>query len=975
MKEKKEGIEFVKWFSELNKDSGNVAGGKGANLAEIYNLKIPVPPGFVVTAQAYDYFLEKGNLKEQIKKLLIGLDYEDTEKLNEITKQIRDLILKTEFPKEIEEEVLEDYEILDVGDLKEAKGEALDILKSSAEPIFVAVRSSATAEDLADASFAGQQDSFVNIKGNSDLMLHIKKCFASLFTARATYYRNKKGFEHEKVSLAVVVQKMVDSDKSGVIFSKDPSHKNDNIIIEAVWGLGEGIVSGRITPDKYVVSQEIEITDKKIANKKIAITRDSGGNQEIVKLREEKSKHQVLKNYEITKLAEIAQKLEEHYQKPQDIEFAIENDEIFIVQTRPVTTIESRVEKNSRDIKGEVILQGLGASPGIASGKIKIIHDLKDLKNIIQGDILVTTMTNPDMVVSMQKSAAIVTDEGGLTAHAAIVSREMGIPAVVGTQDATTKLKEGEIITVDGSSGKVYKGKVAETEKKEVLPVTAETKTKLKVIVDLPSFAERAAKTKLRQVGLTRVEGIIAEGGKHPLYFLKKKQIQDYEDLIYKGIKDIAEYFDEIWVRTSDIRTDEFENLEGAPKEVEANPMLGMHGIRFGIKYPDILKAELKAMKKVAEGKKKMGILMPQVISLEELKTVKQFLKEIEFNDAKVGIMIETPAAVQLIKDFCEEGIDFISFGTNDLTQYMLAVDRGNEEVQHLFNEMNPSVLYQLAFVIRVCKRYKVETSICGQAGSKKEMVKFLVEKEIDSISVNADMAKEISDYIAELEKELVKGTDEEPRKYQAEKREDESQESKSIEDNVDSNNLGEGEARVEGRGTNNEILPEQEFVRPQNIPKEQTNELSEQLPSQEYETDTNKAVEKIEEEKQEYLQEQNSNSEGDNSFGGGASDFAREPQNQDEQSQELDGTPATEPKEEPIQKSKQEEEEFPVIPSSQEEFKSQEYETDTNKAVEKIEEEKQEYLQDQNYNNKPEEESIQEPDEEDDKDQILDIF
>ncbi|MCK4647749.1 phosphoenolpyruvate synthase, partial [Candidatus Pacearchaeota archaeon] len=673
MEEKKGAVEFIKWFSELDKNSGNIAGGKGANLAEIYNLKIPVPPGFVVTAQAYEYFIEKAGLKEQIQKLLEGIDYEDTEKLNETTKEIRDCILNAKLPKEMQEEILENYSILDVKDLKDVRSGALDILKSSAEPIFVAVRSSATAEDLADASFAGQQDSFVNVKGQNNLIIHIKKCFASLFTARATYYRNKKGFEHSKVSLAVVVQKMVDSDKSGVIFSKDPSYKNENAIIEAVWGLGEGIVSGKITPDKYIVSPDLEILDKKIADKKIAITRDSGGNKEVVKLNEEKSKHQVLKDFEIIKLTEIALKLEEHYQKPQDIEFAIENEEIYIVQTRPVTTLEKRIEKGG-EIKGEIILEGLGASPGIASGKIKIIHDLKELKKIEKGDILVTTMTNPDMVVTMQKSAAIVTDEGGLTAHAAIISREMGIPAVVGTQEATTKLKEGEIITVDGTNGKIYKGKVAETQQKEVLPITAQTKTKLKVIVDLPSFAERAAKSEIKHVGLTRIEGIIAESGKHPLYFLEKKDIKSYEDLIFKGIESIAKYFDEIWVRTSDIRTDEFQNLEGAPKEVEPNPMLGMHGIRFGIKYPEILKAELKAMKRVSQEGKKIGILMPQVISVDELKKVKEFLKEIEFNDAKVGIMIETPAAVQLIRDFCEEKIDFISFGTNDLTQYMLAL-------------------------------------------------------------------------------------------------------------------------------------------------------------------------------------------------------------------------------------------------------------------------------------------------------------
>jgi len=764
-KEVKNKPEFVKWFSELNKDSKSIAGGKGANLAEIYNLKIPVPPGFVVTAQAYDYFIKKAGIKDKISKFLEQIDYEDTKKLDEITKQIREHILKSDFPKEIETEIIEAYEALDAPKIDLRKSSALDVLKSSKEPLFVAVRSSATAEDLEGASFAGQQDSFVNVKGNSELIKKIKECFASLFTSRATYYRHKKGFKHEETSLAVVVQKMVNSDKSGVIFSKDPTNKSDDIIIEAGWGLGEGIVSGKITPDRYVISQELKIIDKKISDKKIAITRDSGGNKSVVKLTEEKSKHQVLKNYEITKLAEIAIQVEEHYKKPQDIEFAIESGEIFIVQTRPITTLEKRIEKDTKQIQGEVILTGLAASPGIASGKTKIIENLEDLDKIKQGDILVTKMTNPDMVVTMQKSAAIVTDEGGMTAHAAIVSREMGIPCVVGTQEATTRLKENETITVDGFTGKIYKGKTSETIQKEVLPVTTETKTKIKVIVDLPTFAKRSAKSGIKQVGLTRIEGIIAESGKHPNYFLKQNKIQDYEEIIYQGIHGIAKYFDEIWVRTSDIRSDEFSNLEGAPKDKEANPMLGMHGIRFSLKYPEILKAELKALKRVSDEEKKIGFLLPQLISVEELKQVKQMLKDINFTQAKPGVMIETPAAVQLIKEICKEGIDFISFGTNDLTQYILAVDRGNQEVQNLFNEMHPAVLHQLEYVIRVCKRHKVESSICGQAASKKEMVKFLVEKGIDSISVNADMASEIAKYIAEIERQ--KG--EEPRQYQPE--------------------------------------------------------------------------------------------------------------------------------------------------------------------------------------------------------------
>jgi len=335
----------------------------------------------------------------------------------------------------------------------------------------------------------------------------------------------------------------------------------------------------------------------------------------------------------------------------------------------------------------------------------------------------------------------------------------MGIPAVVGTQDATSKLKEGEIITVNGFTGNIFKGKVSENVQKEIKPVTQKTKTEIKVIVDLPSFAERAAKTNLKKVGLARLEGVIAESGKHPEFFLQNKNLQEYEEIIFKGMETLSKPFKEIWVRTSDIRSDEFANLEGAPKEKEANPMLGMHGIRYGLKNPELLKSELRALKRVSEQGKKIGIMIPQVISVEELKQTKKLLHEIKFTGAKVGIMVETPAAVQLIREFCEEGLDFISFGTNDLTQYILAVDRGNKKVQELFNEMHPAVLHQLEYVLRVCSRNNVETSICGQAGSKKEMVKFLVERGIDSISVNADVAAEIAEYVAKLESQSQEET------------------------------------------------------------------------------------------------------------------------------------------------------------------------------------------------------------------------
>ena len=752
--EKSDKEEYVKWFSELSNKDIAIAGGKGASLAEMYNHKFPVPPAFIITAQAFDYFLLKNGIKDKIKEIIESIETEDTKELEKKSKEIRSLVEHQEMPEDLKGEIIESYHILGTEKINKTgvSRDALSLLKNSYEPIFISVRSSATAEDLVDASFAGQQESFLNVKGDRALIDYVKRCFSSLFTPRAIYYRHKKGFDKVNTLLAVVVQKMIDSEKSGVIFSKDPTNQSDNIIIEAVYGLGEGIVSGRINPDNYSISRDLELKNVKIADKKIAITRDSSGRNTIVKLNSEKSKTRILSNGKLIELANYALRLEEHYKKPQDIEFAIEEDTIYIVQSRPITTLgEKKIQK---EISGKVILTGQGASPGIGVGVVKIIKNLEDLDRIKKGDVLVTEMTNPDMVVSMQRSVAIVTDEGGLTSHAAIVSREMGIPAVVGTREATSLLKDGMKITVDGLNGKVYEGEVAETQFAEVKPVVKTEKIKL--ILDLPEFAERAAQSEIDSVGLLRLEGIIASSGKHPVQFEKENKLNEYEEILRKGIEKIATHFNSIWVRTSDIRTDEFDLLKGAP-EKELNPMLGFHGIRFSLKHPKILDAELMAISKVAEkhSHKKFGVMIPQLISVEEVIDTKKYFEKHKIHNMVFGVMIETPAAVQIIEEICKEGISFISFGTNDLTQFTLALDRGNEYVQYLYNELHPAIFSQIKKVIETCKMYNVETSICGQAGSRKEMAEFLFRNGIDSISVNADAAHDISVLIKQLEEEM----------------------------------------------------------------------------------------------------------------------------------------------------------------------------------------------------------------------------
>ncbi|MEK6872466.1 MAG: phosphoenolpyruvate synthase [Nanoarchaeota archaeon] len=749
---------FIKWFSEINNKDVKIVGGKGASLGEMFNNSFPVPAGFVITAQAYEYFVNQ--IQERIKKIIEKTNVENTEELNKSSGEIRTLIEKQGLPKELRDEIIEAYRILSTEKISNygINENALNILRTSKEPIFVSVRSSATTEDLADASFAGQQESFLNIKGESNLIEYIKKCFSSLYTPRAIYYRNKKGFF--KSSIAVVIQKMINSEKSGVVFSKDPIKQTEDIVIEAVFGLGEGIVSGKINPDYCLVSRELKIKELKVANKKIAIVRTGSGENEIVKLSEEKSMKQVLTTSEILEIVDYALKLEEHYKKPQDIEFAVESGEVFIIQSRPITTLGKKyesLESKGNELKGNVILQGLAASPGIGVGIVKIIRNVEDLVKIKKGDILVTKMTNPDMVVSMQKSMAIVTDDGGITSHAAIVSREMGIPAVVGTNEATKILKEGMKITVDGFNGIVYEGEVSESKSVEIKKVVETKRIKLKVILDLPDFAYRAAETGINSVGLLRLEGIIASSGKHPLLFEKEDNLLEYSKLLENGIHKIAQYFNSIWIRTSDIRTDEFSSLQGAP-EKEINPMLGFHGVRFSLKHPKILMVELEAIKNVALNfpEKKFGVMFPQIINIDEVKKAKEYFEKFKTSNMEIGVMIETPASVQIIESISDL-VNFVSFGTNDLTQYTLAVDRGEENVQYLYDDFHPAIFSQIKKVIDVCRRKRVETSICGQAGSKKEMVEFLFRKGINSISVNADAAHEISLFIKSLEDEWEK--------------------------------------------------------------------------------------------------------------------------------------------------------------------------------------------------------------------------
>ncbi len=768
---------YIKWFKDISKEDVAIAGGKGANLGEMWNNGFPVPNGFVIVAQAYRDFLNENKLDKKIYAKLENINYEDTAHLEKVAKEIQGMISAGKVSEDLKEEIEAAYSMFDTVPGLHKNKLAERLLLAGRDPPFVAVRSSATAEDLPQASFAGQQATFLNVKGKTNLTKAVRDCWASLYTGRAIYYRQKNGFPHEKVALCVVVQRQVNSEKSGIMFSINPATNNEKqIVIEAIYGLGEAVVSGSVSPNTYIVDKDFEkVLETDRPKQDFLLTRDESGNMLKKNLTDKQNETQVLNEKEISILVRLGKKSEAHYKFPQDMEWAIEGGRIYIVQTRPVTTLHKTESPLKEEAEAaEAMLQGLGASPGIASGAVKIVSSVDDLDKVEKGDVLVAQMTNPDYVPAMQRAVAIVTDAGGITSHAAIVSREMGIPAVVGTKEATTKLKDGDLITVDGHSGKVFMGKIAiqppeEAEKK----ITTEpeervlTQTKIKVNIELPISSERAAATGADGIGLLRLEGIIASGKVHPAKYLRDRRLDEYEQLIYDGVKEIVSHFSgkPVWVRTSDIRTDEFTELEGGEDEPkESNPMIGWHGIRRSLDCPDLLKAEFSAIKKLYdEGFKKLGIMLPFVISVDELRQAKQILSEVWFGDRasaalpiEFGVMVETPAAVLIIEYLCKEGIDFISFGTNDLTQTILGVDRGNENIAKLYSEKHPAVLRAIEHVIKVCKLHGVKTSVCGQAGSDMEMAQMLFNFGIDSISANIDAVAKIRKKIHELEAERL---------------------------------------------------------------------------------------------------------------------------------------------------------------------------------------------------------------------------
>ena len=739
---------FVLEPKNLSKDDVGQVGGKAANLAEMINAEFPVPEAFFVTVEAYEKFLEHNELKKEIKKIIKNINYSDIKSLNQASESIKKLILEGEIPEEMKDIIIAAYRRL-------YGGPEIDIafIKPLEQP-FVSVRSSGVSEDAVGASSAGQYETFLNVKGDNKVIENIKKCWASLYTSRVIYYRQKHNQPQES-SIGVVVQRMVNSEKSGVAFTVDPTNPvkgANHIVIEACWGLGETLVQGEVEPDRYIVDKNTgDILEKHIGEKKLETVRDLTTDLTMKKeVPASRINEQVLTDYEVVALAAYCKKIEQHYRRPQDTEWAVERKKIYILQTRAVTTLE---EKETEEVHGTPILEGYGASPGVATGIVKIVSNMDELEKIQKGDVLVTRMTNPDFVVAMEKSAAIITDEGGITSHAAIVSRELGVPCVIATKTATKDLKEGMKITVDASHGKIYSGEI-EIEQEEKEKVEIKTKTQVKVNLAFPKTVERGKHAD--GVGLLRLEHMLTKAGMHPIEYIRAGRKDELIEIIAEGVGTVAKamYPKPVWVRSLDARTDEFRNMQGGENEPrEDNPMLGWHGIRRSLDEPEILKAELESLKMLYEkGLDNVVWEIPFTIDVSELRKAKEIAREIGAPD-KFGIMVETPACALTIEEYCKEGIVFASFGSNDLTQTTLGIDRNNERLIKLFNEMHPSMQFLFKHVIDTCKKYNVETSICGELPSnRRDAVEFLVKTGIDSLSVNIDAIDKVREWVSEIE-------------------------------------------------------------------------------------------------------------------------------------------------------------------------------------------------------------------------------
>jgi pyruvate,water dikinase len=766
----------IVWFEEVGKEDVGLVGGKGANLGEMTNARLPIPYGFVVTSKAYFQFIKEAHLQQRIKDILSIVNCDNPNELHQASKHVQDLILDASVPIGLGKEIIRFYDHLVSKEESYYKNrlsgfaKAFHVAKHLYNQPLVAVRSSATAEDLPTASFAGQQETYLNVKGEAHLLQKIKECWASLFTERAIYYRHEQGFDHFKIGLAAVVQRMVQSEKSGIAFSIDPvTNDKSRIVIEAIYGLGEYIVQGKVTPDHYEVDKRSLLLLKNEQKYQSLKYVKSGQTNKEIRLSKSEGFSQKITGEEIIKIALLVRDIENHYYFPQDIEWAIEKEKVFIVQSRPITTIKATEKKEGETVSTVQIpvLIGAPASPGVSVGPVKIIFSPKEIDKVIKGDVLVAPQTNPDYVPAMKKAVAIITERGGRTSHAAIVSRELGIPAVVGAPGATKKLKNEMIVTVNGKTGEIFKGKLITSEKQsesQKYNHSLDLKTVTKVYVNLaePEEAKKIAAMHVDGVGLLRAEFMIAGIGTHPKVFIKEHKEHIFINKLTNDLHKFVKSFNPrpIIYRATDFKTNEYRHLKGGeiyePKE--ENPMLGFRGASRYIAHPEVFEMEMMAVRNILKaGYSNLHVMIPFVRAPWELIRIKELMSTygmFEFHEFKLLIMVEVPACALNLEEFIKIGIDGVSIGTNDLTMMLLGVDRDNEEVANVYDERNPAIVSVLEYIVKTCTEHGITSSICGQAASDyPDLVEKLVKYGITSVSVNPDVVYRTREQIFQIEK------------------------------------------------------------------------------------------------------------------------------------------------------------------------------------------------------------------------------